>query len=139
MTVYISAKQLKKRGNQVAACPYELQTAPDTLRSLIGQLVRDGADRYNSRLQSKGEPTALTREYIDAMSRVGKIGFGIPFGSREADLTEALETACQGFADGLYRVFIGDREIEDLDALLHLQEGDSITIIRLVMLTGGWF
>ena len=73
------------------------------------------------------------------MSRVGKIGFGIPFGSREADLTEALETACQGFADGLYRVFIGDREIEDLDAPLHLQEGDSVTIIRLVMLTGGYF
>ena len=139
MTVYISAKQLKKRGNQVAACPYELQTAPDTLRSLIGLLVHDGVDRYNSRLQSKEEPTALTREEIDAMSRVGKIGFGIPFGSREADLTEALGTACQGFADGLYRVFIGDHEIEDLDAPLHLQEGDSITIIRLVMLTGGWF
>ena len=139
MKVYISAKQIKKKGNQIASCPYELKAVPNTLRQLISLLVTDGVEAYNQRLQSKGNTSLLTKDDIDAMSQVGKIGFGIPFGSREANLSDALETAMQGFEDGLYRLFIGEREIESLDALLNLQEEDTITIIRLVMLTGGYF
>ena len=139
MKVYISAKQIKKRGNQIASCPYELKKVPDTLRQLITLLVADGVDAYNQRLQANAQTTILTKDDMDAMSQVGKIGFGIPFGSREANLPDALETAFQGFADGLYRLFIGEREIESLDTPLNLQEEDTITIIRLVMLTGGYF
>lgn len=139
MKVYISAKQIKKRGNQVTAYPYELRTAPDSLRQLITILVSDGVESYNRRLQAKSDSNVLTKEDMDAMSQVGKIGFGIPFGSRESNLQDALETAFQGFEDGLYRIFTGDQEIESLDAPLHLEEEDTITIIRLVMLTGGFF
>ena len=81
----------------------------------------------------------MTKDEIDDLSQVGKIGFGIPFGSRQADLQDALDTAIQGFEDGLYRFFVGEQEIESLDAPLHVQEEDTITIIRLVMLTGGFF
>lgn len=73
------------------------------------------------------------------MSQIGKIGFGIPYGNREADPEEAVETAIQGYEDGLFRFFVGDREVESLDAPLTLQEEDTITILRLVMLTGGFF
>lgn len=139
MKVYISAKQIKKRGNQVSAIPYELRTVPDTLRQLISILVSDSVESYNQRLLAKEETTYLAKDEIDAMSQVGKIGFGIPFGSREANLQDAQETARQGFEDGLYRVFIGEREIESLDAAMELHEEDTITIIRLVMLTGGFF
>ena len=137
--VYISAKQIKKRGNQVAAIPYELRTVPDTLRQLISRLVSDSVEGYNRRLQRKEGNMILTKGDMDDLSQVGKIGFGIPFGSRPADLQDALETAFQGFEDGLYRFFIGEHEIESLDAPLFLQEEDTITIIRLVMLTGGYF
>lgn len=123
----------------MTACPYRLESPPDTLRCFIEQLVRDGVEHYNHRLQLQDDAPLLTREDIDTMSQVGKIGFGIPFGSREADLSDALHTAYQGFTDGLYRIFIGEREIESLDTPLGLREGDTITIIRLVMLTGGWF
>lgn len=139
MKVYISAKQIKKRGNQVAAYPYELRTAPDSLRQLITLLVSDGVESFNQRLQAKNDASVLTKDDIDAMSQVGKIGFGIPFGSREANLQDALQTAFQGFEDGLYRIFVGDQEIESLDTPIGLQEEDTITIIRLVMLTGGFF
>lgn len=139
MKVYISAKQIKKRGSQVSTIPYELRTAPDTLRQLISILVSDSVESYNQRLLAKEETTILAKDDIDAMSQVGKIGFGIPFGSREANLQDAQETAIQGFEDGLYRVFIEEREIESLDAAMELQEEDTITIIRLVMLTGGFF
>lgn len=139
MKVYISAKQIKKRGNQVAACPYELTMKPATLRQLICMLVSDSVEGYNRRLQRKEGNIILTKDDIEDLSQVGKIGFGIPFGSRQANLQEALDTALQGFEDGLYRFFIGEQEIEVLDAPLYLQEGDTITIIRLVLLTGGYF
>ena len=138
LKIYISAKQIKKRGHLVAACPYELECVPQNLRQLISMLVAGGVNAYNLRLKSR-DTYVLTDEEIDDMSRVGKIGFGIPFGSREADLDDALETAIQDFEDGLYRVFLGEREIESLDETLNLQEGDTITMIRLVMLTGGFF
>ena len=136
--IQISAKQLKKRGGVVASCPYVLETVPDTLRQLVTMLVRDGVNSYNDRLRSRQLQPA-SKDDMDDMSRVGRIGFGIPFGTREASMEEALETAIRGFEDGLYRVFIGDREIESLDEPLCLHEGDTITMIRLVMLTGGFF
>lgn len=139
MKVYISAKQIKKRGNQVAACPYDLLTTPNTLRQLISILVSDSVEGYNRRLQNKEGNGILTKDDIDDLSQVGKIGFGIPFGTRQADLQDALDTALQGFEDGLYRFFVGEQEIETLDAPLQLKEEDTITIIRLVMLTGGYF
>lgn len=138
MTVFISAKQIKKRGDQVAAVPYILREAPATLRQLIAMLVTDSVERYNRRIQGNQEPTVVTGEQLADMSRVGKIAFGIPFGGKAAELEPALETAFQGFEDGLYRVFLGEAEMESLDAPLELHEGDTITIIRLVMLTGGW-
>ena len=139
MKVNISVKQIKKRVGQVASCPYELKTVPGTLRQMISILVSDGVEGYNLRLKQTEKTVLLTKAEIDDMSQVGKIGFGIPYGSNPADYQEALETAFQGFEDGLYRVFIGEQEIESLDAPLHLQEEDTVTIIRLVMLTGGFF
>ena len=139
MKIYISVKQIKKRAGQVAACPYELKKVPGTLRQLISILVSDGVEGYNLRLKETGNTVLLTKDEIDDMSQVGKIGFGIPYGSNPADFQEALETDFQGFEDGLYRVFIGEQEIESLDAPLYLHEDDTITIIRLVMLTGGYF
>lgn len=139
MKVYISVKHIKKRAGHVAACPYELKTVPGTLRQLISILVYDSVEGYNLRIKEIGNTVLLTKDKIDDMSQVGKIGFGIPYGSNPANFQEALETAVQGFEDGLYRIFIGEQEIESLDAPLHLQEEDTITIIRLVMLTGGFF
>lgn len=139
MKLYINVKQIKKRGNRITACPYELPTPPETLRQLITMLVSDSVEGYRQRLLAKEDTRVLTQEVMDDMSLVGKIGFGIPFGSQQADLGDALETAFQGFEDGLYRLFVGEQEIESLDAPLHLQEEDTVTIIRLVMLTGGFF
>lgn len=139
MTIHVNVKQLKKRLNQVAACPYELKQTPATLRELITMLVLEGVADYNSRLRRKEPGKVLSQDAIDDMTRIGKIGFGVPFGSREADGEEAVAAAIQGFEDGLYRFFVNDGEIESLDAPLALQDGDAVTIIRLVMLTGGFF
>lgn len=139
MTVQIQLKQIKKRGGHVAACPLELNPVPETLRQLLTLLVTDGVQGYNARIAGKPERAVLSEDAMAAMEQIGKIGFGIPYGTREADLDAAIASALQGFSDGLFRVFIGDREAEALDEPLDLQENDTITIIRLVMLTGGYF
>ena len=138
MTIYIHLKLIKKRSSQITACPYTLAQAPDTLRSLIVQLVTDGVQGYRRRREQE-DCAALSPEQIEDLARIGKIGFSVPFGNGDVALSDAVETAVQGFADGLHRVFIGDREAETLDAPLDLTEGDTVTIIRLVMLTGGYF
>ena len=139
MRIYISVKEIKKQGNRIQPLPWDLPETPETLRQLISMLVSDSVAGYNRRLETKEQRVLLPQEDMDDMSMIGKIGFGIPFGTRRAKLSDAVETALQGFEDDLYRVFAGEREVESLDAPLALEEGDTVTLIRLVMLTGGYF
>ena len=139
MKVYIQVKKLGKRIQTVGSIPYELETRPTTLRELIVCMVTQGVAEYNGRLLSGEQYKALSETEIQDMSQVGKIAFGIPFGQKEADPTKAVDAALLAFTDGLYRFFVGEQEITELDAPLNLSEGDTIAIIRLVMLTGGFF
>ena len=139
MKVYIQVKKLGKRMQTVASIPYELETCPATLRELIACMVNQGVERYNERLRSGEQNKALSETEIHDMSQVGKIAFGIPFGEREANSQKAVDAALLAFNDGLYRFFVGEQEITELDVPLQLCEGDTIAIIRLVMLTGGLF
>ena len=139
MKVYIQVKKLGKRMQTVGSIPYELETCPATLRELIVCMVTQGVVEYNERLHSGEQYKALSDTQIQDMSQVGKIAFGIPFGEREANPQKAVDAALLAFSDGLYRFFVGEQEITELDVPLHLCEGDTIAIIRLVMLTGGLF
>ena len=139
MTINIQVKKLGKRIQTVGSIPYELNTCPATLRELIVYMVTQGVTEYNGRLQSGEQYSALSDTQIQDMSQVGKIAFNIPFGQKEADPAKAVDAALLAFTDGLYRFFVGEQEITELDAPLHLCEGDTIAIIRLTMLTGGLF
>ena len=139
MKIQISAKQIHKKKQNVASYVWELPEQPDDLRGLIRMLVLGGVSEHNRRVSDCQTPQPLVPSRMEDLGLVGKIGFGLPFDKREADPEDSVETALQGFRDGLFRVFIGDREIESLEEPLDLQEGDTLTIIRLVMLTGGYF
>ena len=58
------------------------------------------------------------------------------YGEKAPDVGKSIETAMLGFQDGLFRVFLGDTELTELDEKLKLQEGDTVTFIRLTMLAG---
>ena len=139
MRIYIHCKQLKKRTASVTDCLWEWEKDPATLRELLTLLVTASVESYNKRIRTTSRPGPVTEETMDTMAVIGKVSFGMPFGTREADGLKAIETAIQGFEDGLFRIFVNDREIEQLDVPLALADGDAITILRLVMLTGGFF
>lgn len=136
MILQINSKQIGSR-KKVAPVPFEYPTVPSTLRELITETVTLCVDSYNKRVRA-GEQTEkpLTEAEIGAMAEVGKIAFGINYSGVEQDLQKALDNAIQSFEDGLYRIFLGNDELEELDAPLILKENDELTFIKLTMLSG---
>ncbi|MCM1193834.1 MAG: hypothetical protein NC123_01890 [Butyrivibrio sp.] len=137
MTVKIYLKQIGRRKQTVAPVEFEYLPAPRTVRELIAQTVTACVKAYNERVRRGDARTKpLTEEQIGDMADVGKIAFGINYGGREQDGEKAADNALQSFEDGLYRVFLNDRELEDPDEDPDLHDGDSLTFIRLTMLSG---
>ena len=134
MHLYINMKQLGKRKNMVDKVAFFYEKAPESLRELIGETVKICVANYIDRMD-KGE-AVLSKEQIEDMSQIGKIAVGIVYGEKKPDVQKAIETAVQGFEDGLFRVFLGDRELENLDEKVEFAEGNEITFIRLTMLAG---
>lgn len=137
MIVKIHLKQIGKRKQTVAPVDFEYLPVPRTVRELITHTVEACVNAYNERVRQGDSRTApVTEEQISDMASVGKIAFGINYGGREQDTGKAVDNALQSFEDGLYRVFLNDHELERLEEKLDLCEGDSLTFIRLTMLTG---
>ena len=139
MKINVQVKKIRKKIQNVESQSYELLQCPQSLRELICIMVRDSVREYNQRMHRSNPTEALSADEMEDMIQVGKVAFGISYGNQEASVEDAIETAVMGFADGLYRFFINDAEITELDAPLDICENDTVTIIRLVMLTGGFF
>lgn len=137
MILKIYLKQIGQRKQTVAPIDFEYSPVPGTVRELITQTVVACVNAYNERVrQGDLRANPVTEKQIEDMASVGKIAFGINYGGREQDIGKAVDNALQSFEDGLYRVFLNDREPERLDDNLDLHDGDSLTFIRLTMLTG---
>lgn len=137
MTIRISIQQLGKKRNTINAVPFVLPKQPNTVRDLITSVVMVCVAAYNERVR-KGETVIcpMTQESLSDMEMIGKLAFGVNYGGKEANEAKAVTTALQGFKDGLYRAFLDETELVDLDAPLMIRENDTITFIRLTMLTG---
>lgn len=137
MTIHINIRQLGKKRNTINAVPFVLPKKPNTVRDLITSVVMVCVAAYNERVR-KGETIIrpMTQESLSDMEMIGKLAFGVNYGGKEANEAKAVTTALQGFKDGLYRAFLDETELVDLDAPLMIRENDTITFIRLTMLTG---
>ena len=139
VNILVTVKQAGKRRDRIAALPFALERTPHTLRELICELVRTCTAQYNERVR-RGESSApLSDVQMDAMSETGKFAFGINYGGKEACEKDALETALQAFEDGLFRVFLNERELTEPEAPLSVRENDRVLLIRLTMLAGSMF
>lgn len=137
MNLKINIKQIGERKQKIAPINFEYSPVPRTVRELITQTVETCVNSYNKRVRA-GEDGAkpLSDAEITDMANVGKIAFGINYGGKEQPLDKAVDNALQSFKDGLYRVFLNDNELTELDGELTLSENDSLTFIRLTMLAG---
>ncbi|SDX04008.1 hypothetical protein SAMN05518855_100817 [Paenibacillus sp. CF384] len=114
-----------------------LPRPPATLEELITQIVMLEVERYNSGDAGQSKVlTALTEEQIADQLDAGKVGFGARYNANQQDPVQAIENALLSYKDGLYKVYINDREIERLEEQMQLQENDRVMFIRLTMLAG---
>lgn len=136
MTVYVMLKNPSNLHRAVKPCPMVLATEPHTLRELITACVDACITAYRERAKESQNPTSLSDEEFAGMEALGKFAFGVHYNDKEIDRTKAAATALQAVEDGLVRIFHGEEELTEPDALLTLPEGATLTFIRLTFLTG---
>ena len=134
MVLYMNMKQLGKRRNTVDQVPFTYAVVPGSLRELIAETVKLCVSRYIEAM-NRGE-AVLSNAQIDDMAQIGKIAFGIVYGEKAPDVGKSIETAMLGFQDGLFRVFLGDTELTELDEKLELQDWVNRVLPQMYMLKG---
>lgn len=136
MQLFINLKQIGKRRNVIDRQALTLASAPATVAELIVAVVCWQVEEYNERLEQSELLNYLTDEEVRQKSVVGKIGFGDIYNRVPAQADNAVRTALQAFEDGIFRLFVNETELDSLQTELSLQEGDTLTFIRLTLLTG---
>ncbi|MCI9370823.1 MAG: hypothetical protein HFH65_10970 [Lachnospiraceae bacterium] len=136
MQVLVNMKKLGKRKNSITKVPYELENKPLTVRELIMETVSVCVRNYNERMENQELLTALSLAEMEDQAESGKIGFGVNYGDKKADLREAQENALQCFEDGIFRIYLGTEELKKPEDLISLEEDSELTFIRLTMLSG---
>lgn len=138
MTVNVIISRLDRRRPAVSPVPMEIDGSPDTAADLITLCVRACAARQRRRTDARGE-TVLSQDQIDDLAVMGKIAFGADPNGTPADESAAVANALQSYEDGLFRVFVNGKALGGLSEPVSLSENDTLTFLRLTMLSGpGW-
>lgn len=118
-------------GKETARVLLEDVPNPVTLRELIRHRVREEVARYNANPQPRF--TGLVRP-TDAEWTLNGYQLRRP---RRLDWQAQAKAALHSFKHNGFVVFVGDRQLDDLDEELTLAETDEVSFVRLVPLVGG--
>jgi hypothetical protein len=102
-----------------------------TLRELVCRRVREEVARYDA--GSAGVFRGLVRP-----SGAERILDGYRLRERrEIDAEEQCRLALEAFGRNGFLVLVGERQVEELDAVVELAEGTRVSFLKLVPLVGG--
>jgi hypothetical protein len=93
--------------------------------------VREEVARYNA---DPGPRFNGLVQPLDAEATLNGYAIARP---RRLDWEKQAETALDAFARNGFFVFVGDRQVDDLDDELSLADTDVVSFVRLVPLIGG--
>lgn len=136
MKIVVTVKSVGKKKEYLTQKEWELFDEPSTLRELITAVVKKNVQDFNNQEVEAPLMNYLTQSDIKEQGVTGKVSFGAHYNENKADVTEAIRVALQAFADGLYKVYVREEEIEELDIPLQCQDGDAVAFIKLTMLAG---
>ena len=105
--------------------------SPVSLRELIRLRVRDEVARFNANPAPRFNGLVQPR---DAEAMLNGYSSARP---RRLDWEEQAATALDAFERNGFFVFVGDRQVDDLDELLTLADADVVSFVRLIPLVGG--
>ena len=136
MKVFVNVKQIGKRKNKIDRKKYEISGEIKTVKELLTEFVTINVKKFNEGLIEEDVVPYLTDEKISDLSDAGKISFGVDYNGKKPDLEKAIENALQSYEDGIYRVFVNDEEMGEIESEIELKEKDELTFVRLTMLAG---
>lgn len=136
MKIFVNVKQIGKRKNKIDKKKYEISEKITTVKELLTEFVTINVKKFNEGYTENDIVPYLTDEKINDLSDAGKISFGVDYNEQKQDLEKAVENALQSYEDGIYRVFVNDEEMGEIDCEINLKENDELTFVRLTMLAG---
>jgi hypothetical protein len=127
----------RRRGVREHELTLELAPGEVAARQLITAAVSAEVAAYHARAEENGFLRVLTPDGLrDDLAR-GAVRFGSQDGEPPAaDPRAAADAALLAFADGIFKVFVGEREVVP-DTPVWLEDGASVLFLRLVPLAGG--
>jgi hypothetical protein len=116
-----------------------------TARQLIEAAVAAEVTAFQGRAEEASLVRVLTKKSLDADLARGAVRTEGPRDDAEAaagdrgqvNLADAVDAALLAFGDGLFKVFVGERELTDDAAALPVTDGAALLFLRLVPLAGG--
>ena len=136
MKIFVNVKQFGKIKNKIVKKKYEISEKITTVKELLTEFVTINVNEFNNGFTENDIVPYLTDEKINDLSDAGKISFGVDYNEQKQDLEKAIENALQSYEDGIYRVFVNDEEMGEIDCEINLKENDELTFVRLTMLAG---
>ena len=121
-------------GERTAALRLDLLTATVTVRELIRRRVYEEVQQYHA-----APPDAVFRGLVTPTATETALNGQKPthMVKRRVDWEAQFEKAVQAFERNGFFVLVGDRQVEDLDALVTLNVDTEVSFVKLVALVGG--
>ena len=136
MKIFVNVKQIGKIKNKIHNNKYQISEKITTVKELLTEFVTINVNEFNNGFTENDIVPYLTDEKINDLSDAGKISFGVDYNGQKQDLEKAVENALQSYEDGIYRIFVNDAEVGEIDCEINLKENDELTFVRLTMLAG---
>lgn len=139
VAVRVQVKITGQRRNPVGDHGLDLQlpAGPVVLSDFLTAVVHAEVADHERRAEERTLLRVLTPQALHAELETGRVLSGGADPSGPVDVDAAVETALLAFADGLFKVFVDDVEIADVDELVNLQGTPTVLFLRLVPLAGG--
>jgi hypothetical protein len=126
----------RRRGRQERDLALALPPGPVTARQIVEAAVAAEVAAYQARAEEASLVRVLTDEaLLDDLDR-GAVRMGDVASAGPVDVAAAVETALRAFDDGIFKVFVGDTEVEGA-VPVDLADGAAVLFLRLVPLAGG--
>lgn len=129
---------------RVVGRPREIadQTVPvvpgeHTLRDVIEALVAAELAAFAERQREQSLLRVLTPADLARGVDTGRYAAEPRAAQQAPPLSVAMARAVEAFEDGLYFVFVGDDQVESLDARITVEPDTRLRLVRLVALAGG--
>ncbi|MBQ1389436.1 MAG: hypothetical protein IIY78_07400 [Clostridia bacterium] len=134
--VKINVKTVSGKKNKVTTRSMMFDDNISTVRQLITAAVKNCVDEYIERRETSELFNVLSPVDIENKAQLGKVAFNVNYGEKLPNLQTSVDNALEAFEDGIVVIFADDKKLESLDEFVDIKSTESLTFIKLVMLSG---